>query len=107
MRHGLTITLFFLEDSIPVRLVRLIGATALTLLDTFWEPPHNRHRNGRSVDVSRKAWNKTTGAIQYLSKAMFQKLLYIAVEKLHMHRIREGTIHFELMPLLPADPCHP
>ena len=79
-------------------------------LDTSWEPPHNRHRNGRSVDVSRNAWNKTTGSRQYLAASQIRDLSQIAVHDLHMHRIFEGEkgpIHYELVPLMPVDPCHP
>jgi murein endopeptidase len=79
-------------------------------IDASWETPHNRHRNGRSVDVSRNAWNKTTGAIQYLTDTQVQRLTDIAQRQLHMHKIDEGQngpIHFELLPLVPVDPCHP
>lgn len=76
-------------------------------IDASWEPPHKRHRNGRSVDISRKAWNKTTGVVQHLSDAQVVNLKDIAQRQLHMHKIDEATIHFELVPLVPVDPCHP
>ncbi len=75
-----------------------------------WLPPHNRHRNGRSIDICRDAWNTTTRQRKNLfddGGALFKDLYDIAVNVLHMRRIKEPTIHFELMPLIPGDPCHP
>ncbi len=72
-----------------------------------WEQPHKRNRNGRSVDVSRKAWNKTTGARQYLTEDQINRLEDIAVDQLRLFEADEGPIHFELAPWTPATTCHP
>lgn len=72
-----------------------------------WEPPHKRHRNGRSVDISWMAWNKTTGVAGRLTDAQYRNLRRIALIQLRMLEAKEPSIHFELAPWTPANTCHP
>ncbi len=72
-----------------------------------WMPPHKRHRNGRSVDVSRKVWNRSAGVLELLTDSQKRRLEDIAINQLHMLQANERSIHFELAPWMPANTCTP
>ncbi len=57
-----------------------------------WRPPHCRHRTGKSVDVSRSAVTGDNPRLVAVDAALLEKLSSM----LHLTRIPEATIHFEL-----------
>ncbi len=74
-----------------------------------WAPPHARHRNGRSVDISRRVWVDTPNG--RVGRGMTWReerwLRRYAAENLRLFRVREPSIHFDLTPVVPRFVCSP
>jgi len=78
-------------------------------VDETWTPPHTRHRNGRSVDISRRVWVDTpNGRVgRGMVPAEEDWLRDYATGKLGLFQVPERTIHFDLTPVVPRFVCSP
>lgn len=78
-----------------------------------WHWPHQRHRNGRSVDVSHYLWDKQKRKLVHITTNAEDRLDAIAaiagMARYEKHYLdpRRDKIHYELLPATPASLCHP